>query len=65
MRIWIHENQRVFGDRMTVGDKDILLNLLLVEAEKLKLKKADIFNAERLLFGDYIAGIDGENRPYT
>lgn len=50
---------------MTVGDKDILLNLLLVEAEKLKLKKADIFNAERLLFGDYIAGIDGENRPYT
>lgn len=49
---------------MTVGDKEILLNLLLVEAEKLKLKKADIFNAERLLFGDYISGIDGENRPY-
>jgi dynein heavy chain len=64
MRLWIHENQRVFGDRMTIPDKEILIDLLLVEADKLKLKKTDIFNADRLLFGDYIAGIDGENRPY-
>jgi len=49
---------------MTMGDKDILLDLLLVETEKLKMKKTDIFNVERLLFGDYMAGIDGENRPY-
>ena len=47
-----------------MGDKDILLDLLLVETEKLKMKKTDIFNVERLLFGDYMAGIDGENRPY-
>ena len=47
---------------MTMGD--ILLDLLLVETEKLKMKKTDIFNVERLLFGDYMAGIDGENRPY-
>lgn len=65
MRLWIHENQRVFGDRMTVGDKQILLDLLLVEAEKVKLKKADIFHVERLVFGDYMNGIDGENRPYV
>ena len=48
---------------MTMGDKDILLDLLLVETEKLKMKKTDIFNVERLLFGDYMGGIDGENRP--
>jgi hypothetical protein len=64
MRLWIHENQRVFGDRMTIPDKDVLKDLLLVEAEKCKLKKTDIFNADRMLFGDYISGIDGENRPY-
>jgi dynein heavy chain len=55
----------VFGDRMINNqDREVLLNLLLTEAEKFKLKKADIFNVDRILFGDYMAGIDGENRPY-
>jgi dynein heavy chain len=65
MKLWIHENQRVFGDRMTIPDKAILLDLLLAETEKLKLKKTDIFTVERLLYGDYMNGIDGENRPYV
>jgi hypothetical protein len=61
----MHENQRVFGDRMINNvDREVLLTLLLTEAEKFKLKKADVFNVERLIFGDYISGIDGENRPY-
>jgi len=64
VRLWVHENQRVFGDRMTKPDKDVLLNLLIIESEKLKLKKTDIFNVERILYGDFISGIDGENRPY-
>jgi len=64
-RIWIHENQRVFGDRMiNETDKGILLDLLMTECEKPKLKKEDIFNVERLIYGDYFNGIDGENRPY-
>mgnify|MGYP003302479570 CR=1 FL=1 len=50
---------------MTKPDKVILVDLLLVEAEKLKIKKSDIFNVEALLYGDYMAGIDGENRPYV
>lgn len=49
---------------MTKPDKQILIDVLLVECEKLKLKKDDIFNVERILYGDYIAGIDGDNRPY-
>ena len=66
IRIWIHENQRVFGDRMiNNADREVLLNLLLTEAEKFKLKKDDIFNVDRILFGDYMQGIDGENRPYV
>jgi dynein heavy chain len=50
---------------MITADKDILLGFLLTEAEKLGLKKEQIFNVERIIFGDYMAGIDGENRPYV
>lgn len=45
-------------------DKDILVDLMVPEMEKFKLKREDIFNVERLIYGDYMAGIDGENRPY-
>lgn len=64
-RIWVHENLRVFGDRMiNEDDKAILLDLLITECAKAKLKKEDIFNVERIIYGDYFNGIDGENRPY-
>jgi len=66
IRIWVHENQRVFGDRMINNeDIEVLLNLLMTEAEKFSLKRDDIFNVERIIFGDYINGMDGENRPYV
>jgi hypothetical protein len=66
IRVWIHEAQRVFGDRMINNqDRDVLLDLLITEAGKFKLKKDDIFNSERIIFGDYMAGIDGDNRPYV
>lgn len=65
LRIWIHENQRVFGDRMiNQGDKEILLGLLMAETQKMGVTKEQIFNVERLIYGDYYNGIDGENRPY-
>jgi hypothetical protein len=61
----VHENQRVYGDRMINNeDKNVLVDLLLLEGEKFKLKREDIFNNERIIYGDYINGIDGENRPY-
>jgi dynein heavy chain len=66
IRLWIHESDRVFGDRMINNeDKGILKKLLLEESLKFKLKEKDIYNADRLLFGDYFNGIDGENRPYV
>lgn len=65
VRLWVHENQRVYGDRMiNYTDKDVLVDLMVPEIEKFKLKKEDVFNVERLIYGDYMAGIDGENRPY-
>jgi dynein heavy chain len=65
VRLWVHENQRVFGDRMINNeDKATLVDLLMQEAEKFKLKREDVFNVERIIYGDYSQGIDGENRPY-
>jgi dynein heavy chain, axonemal len=35
VRLWVHENQRVFGDRMiNDDDKTVLLNLLMEESER-------------------------------
>jgi len=66
VKLWVHENQRVFGDRMiSEADKDILLELLLDQAErKFEVKKEAIFDNDRIIYGDFSFGMDGENRPY-
>jgi hypothetical protein len=40
---------------------------LLDEALKFKVKEKDIYKdgLDKILFGDYFNGIDGENRPYV
>jgi len=45
-------------------DKDVLLDLILQETGKMNMKKELLFNVERLIYGDYYNGIDGDNRPY-
>jgi dynein heavy chain len=67
VRLWIHENQRVFGDRMiSQEDRDTLNDLLNVETvNTFKLTREQVYLSERIIFGDYINGIDGENRPYV
>jgi hypothetical protein len=64
--MWVHENNRVFGDRLIDNvDRDWLSNLLNQVAEDtFKLQKKDIYNASRLVYGDYMDGIDVETRVY-
>ena len=64
--MWIHENKRVFGDRLIDNiDRDWLDNLLNEEAQKtFNLDKKQIYNASRLIFGDYMEGIESETRIY-
>jgi len=66
IRLWIHENQRVFGDRMiSEEDKEKLAGLYLKESEtSFSLTKGEIFETDRIVFGDFFNGIDGDNRPY-
>jgi len=67
VRLWVHENQRVFGDRMINNeDKQVLLDLLLDQAErKFELTKEQIFaDNDRIIFSDFAFSMDGEGRPY-
>ena len=66
VRIWIHENKRVFGDRLNdAPDRKFLDDLLIDRAQvKFALSKTEIFNAERIIYGDFMDGIEMETRVY-
>jgi hypothetical protein len=54
--MWIHENKRVFGDRLIDNiDRDWLEGILINEScTSLGLQKEEIFNSSRIIFGDYM-----------
>jgi dynein heavy chain, axonemal len=66
VRLWIHENKRVFGDRLTDNkDRNYLEDMLMEKSQsKFALSKKEIMNSERLIFGDFMDGIDQEIRVY-
>lgn len=66
IRMWIHENQRVFCDRLINNEDRNWLNEQLNRESKdtFEFSYKDIYNSERLIFGDYMEGIESENRVY-
>lgn len=67
--MWIHENLRVFGDRL-IDDKDRTWLAELLESEALNsfkdqdVGKKEVYNAERLVYGDFMDGLDADPRIY-
>jgi dynein heavy chain len=66
VRMWVHENHRVFSDRLIDGKDRKWMNDVLEEEfiERFKLEKDEVMNAERIIYGDYMEGIDVETRTY-
>ena len=64
--MWVHENKRVFGDRLIEDlDRNWLSSLLDGLVQKyLNLKPEDFYNSERIIFGDFMAGLEVEPRIY-
>ena len=66
MRLWYHENTRVIGDRLIDNiDRSFLSNLMqdLIKT-KFNIIKEQMFNSERIIFADFLEGIDVETRIY-
>ncbi|OMJ85153.1 hypothetical protein SteCoe_13621 [Stentor coeruleus] len=56
VRLWCHENLRVFGDRLINNDDTTLLMSALKERVKeiFKLDPKEVFARERLIFGNFL-----------
>ncbi len=67
IRLWFHENKRVFGDRLISSeDREILENVLISEVKKtFGYSREKIYNVPRLIYVDFLSGIDPENRVYS
>jgi len=66
VRLWYHENTRVIGDRLIDNiDRSFLSNLMqdLIKT-KFNITKEQMFNSERIIFADFLEGIDVETRIY-
>jgi len=66
LRIWFHENTRVIGDRLiNNGDRQFLSGLMEEQIlTKFKVDKEQLYNSERIIFADFLEGIDVETRIY-
>ena len=65
-RLWFHECMRVFHDRLiNEQDREIFVNILKGKFHTFKLKEEEILNIPRVLFGDFMKGIESnEGRMY-
>jgi hypothetical protein len=56
----------VIGDRLINNtDRKFLSGVMLTQiTENFKVQQKDLFNSERIIFADFLEGIDVENRVY-
>lgn len=66
IRLWYHENVRVFHDRLTTEEDRTYLKELLYKQmkDKFLMEKDSIIDKERILYGDFWHGRDVDPRHY-
>lgn len=65
LKLWYHENMRVFHDRLTTSeDRVYLANMLSSFFKEFGFEKEEILNVERILFGDFTQNRDAEIKTY-
>mmetsp|Transcript_28820 Transcript_28820/g.26077 ORF Transcript_28820/g.26077 Transcript_28820/m.26077 type:complete len:306 (-) Transcript_28820:325-1242(-) len=66
VKLWYHENMRVFHDRLTTEeDREFFKDLLAENFSEFNLKKEQILDKERVIFGDFMQGRDVEPKYYV
>lgn len=66
LRLWYHENMRVFHDRLTTGeDRKYLTDMLASYFKGFNYEVTDVINVERVLFGDFTQNRDSDVKPYV
>jgi len=65
VRLWYHENMRVFHDRLTTEeDREFFKKLLRDQFAEFGLTAEQVINKERIIFGDFMQGRDVEPKFY-
>lgn len=65
VKLWFHENMRVFHDRLvSTEDRQYLIGILKDQFGKYSFEKDQVMTEERIIFADFLQGRDVEPRPY-
>lgn len=65
VRLWYHENMRIFHDRLiNDDDREYLKDILSQQFVKFGFQREEVINVERVLFGDFMQGREVDPRHY-
>jgi dynein heavy chain len=65
VRIWYHENMRVYHDRLTTADdRHQFIGMLRSQIRQMQVDPEAVINADRIIFADFMQGKDTDYPPY-
>jgi len=65
MKLFYHENMRVFHDRLTTSaDRDFIVNEIVSHFTKFGQEREDVLDIELVIFTDFMHGREADPRYY-